>query len=189
LSKVWQKEFDEELKKQRERSQTAAKGSFKGGLEGDKEIHKKYHTATHLLGRALDNVLGVHAPQRGSHINDERLRLDFAYPEKLTPGQLQQVEDMVNEQIAKDLKVTFDTFDTDYALDTLKATGEFRDKYGDQVKVYIIGDIKNQPFTIDVCGGPHVDNTAQLAEGGKKFKIIKEESSSAGVRRIKADLR
>ncbi|MCL1929722.1 alanine--tRNA ligase [Candidatus Saccharibacteria bacterium] len=188
LSQGWQNEFDAELKKQRERSQTASKGSFKGGLEGDKEIHKKYHTATHLLGRSLDNILGVHVPQRGSHINDERLRLDFAYPEKLTPEQLQRVEDMVNEQIKKDLQVTFDTFDTDYALDTLKATGEFREKYGDQVKVYIIGDMKN-PFTVDVCGGPHVQHTGQLAENSKLFKIIKEESSSAGVRRIKAGLR
>lgn len=188
LSKDWLKEFDQELKRQRERSQTAAKGSFKGGLEGDKEIHKKYHTATHLLGKALDNVLGVHAPQRGSHINDERLRLDFSYPEKLTTEQLQQVEDLVNDQIKNDLRVVFDDFDTDYALDVLGATGEFREKYGDKVKVYIIGDINN-PFSVDVCGGPHVESTGQLAEGGKRFKIIKEESSSAGVRRIKADLR
>jgi alanyl-tRNA synthetase len=187
LSNGWQKEFDEELTRQRQRSQTAAKGSFKGGLEGDKEIHKKYHTATHLLGRALDNVLGVHVPQRGSHINDERLRLDFGYPEKVTPEQLEQVEAMVNEAIKANLQVSFDEYDTDYALDVLKATGEFRDKYGDKVKVYLIGEI-DQPFTVDVCGGPHVGHTAELAEGGKKFKIIKEESSSAGVRRIKAVL-
>jgi len=95
---------------------------------------------------------------------------------------------LVNDQIKNDLRVVFDDFDTDYALDVLGATGEFREKYGDKVKVYIIGDINN-PFSVDVCGGPHVESTGQLAEGGKRFKIIKEESSSAGVRRIKADLR
>jgi alanyl-tRNA synthetase len=188
LSKNWQVEFDAELQKQRQRSQTAAKGSFKGGLEGDQEIHKKYHTATHLLGRALDLTLGVHVPQRGSHINDERLRLDFGYPEKLTPDQLRQIEDIVNDQITLDLPVTHAEFDTDYALNELKATGEFRDKYGDKVTVYIIGD-PAQPFTVDICGGPHVTHTGELATDDKKFKILKEESSSAGVRRIKAVLR
>jgi alanyl-tRNA synthetase len=141
------------------------------------------------LNQAIDNVLGVHAPQRGSHINDVRLRLDVAYPEKITPEQIKAMEDMVNEQIEKDLNVSFEIFDTDYALDVLKATGEFRDRYGDKVKVYIMGDIDNHPFSVEVCGGPHVEHTGVLAEDGKKFHIIKEESSSAGVRRIKADLR
>lgn len=187
LSKDWRDEFDAAMKRQREMSQTAAKGSFKGGLEGDQLIHKKYHTATHLLGAALNKVLGVRVAQRGSHINDERLRLDFSYPEKLTDEQIAETEKLVNEAIDADLPVTFAEYDTDYALDELKAIGEFREKYGDKVTVYVVGDIKDA-FTIDVCGGPHVEHTGQLAESGKKFKITKEQSSSAGVRRVKAIL-
>ncbi|MDR1300423.1 MAG: alanine--tRNA ligase [Candidatus Nomurabacteria bacterium] len=187
LSENWTDEFETELRRQRERSQTAAKGTFKGGLEGDAEIHKKYHTATHLLGAALDKVLGVHVAQRGSHINDERLRLDFSYSDKLTGEQVAEVERVVNEAIAADYAVSFDEYDTDFALDELHATGEFRDKYGDKVLVYVIGELE-KPFSVDVCGGPHVEHTGQLAEGGKKFRIVKEQSSSAGVRRIKAVL-
>ena len=187
LSKNWRDEFEVAMKHQREMSQTAAKGSFKGGLEGDQLIHKKYHTATHLLGVALNKVLGMRVAQRGSHINDERLRLDFAYPEKLTAEQIAEVEKLVNEAIDADLPVTFAEYDTDYALDELHAIGEFREKYGDKVTVYIVGDTKDA-FTVDICGGPHVEHTGQLSDGGKKFKVTKEQSSSAGVRRIKAKL-
>jgi alanyl-tRNA synthetase len=183
LSKNWATEFDAELKIQRERSQTAAKGSFKGGLEGDQLIHKKYHTATHLLGAALSQVLGQPVRQRGSHINDERLRLDFTCDEKMTPEQLRQVENVVNQAIAADYEVSFAEYDTDFALDELHATGEFRDKYGEKVLVYVVGPLE-KPFTVDVCGGPHVERTGVLG----KFKIVKEQSSSAGVRRIKAVL-
>ncbi|MDR2523949.1 MAG: alanine--tRNA ligase [Candidatus Nomurabacteria bacterium] len=183
LSENWNAEFDDELTAQRQRSQTASKGTFKGGLEGDAEIHKRYHTATHLLGAALNQVLGVRVAQRGSHINDQRLRLDFTYDEKLSDQQISAVEKIVNQAITDDLPVSFGEYDTDYALDVMHATGEFRDKYSERVTVYIVGDPKT-PFTVDICGGPHVKRTGELG----KFKIIKEQSSSAGVRRIKAIL-
>ncbi|MDR1197153.1 MAG: alanine--tRNA ligase [Candidatus Nomurabacteria bacterium] len=183
LSENWQSEFDAALANQRAMSQTAAKGTYKGGLTGDGEIHKKYHTATHMLGAALRQVLQSPANQRGSNINDERLRLDFSYPEKLTPEQLEQVEDLVNQKIAENLPVSFAEYDTDYALEKLHAIGEFRDKYDDKVIVYTIGQ-PDEPFSVDICGGPHVTATGQLGH----FKIKKEESSSAGVRRIKAVL-
>jgi alanyl-tRNA synthetase len=187
LSENWRNEFDKSLNRQREMSQTASQGEFKGGLAGNSPIHTKYHTATHLLGAALRQVLQSEANQRGSNINDERLRLDFSYPEKLTPEQISQVEDLVNQKIAEDLPVSHAEYDTNYAFDTLHAVGEFRDKYDAKVIVYTIGDPAD-PFSVDICGGPHVTHTAQLAEGGKKFKITKQESSSAGVRRIKAIL-
>jgi alanyl-tRNA synthetase len=136
-----------------------------------------------MLGAALRQVLQADANQRGSNINDQRLRLDFVYPNKLTPEQIQAVEDLVNQKIAEDLPVSFAEYDTDYAFDELHAVGEFRDKYGDKVLVYIIGDLKN-PFSVEICGGPHVTHTGELGH----FKITKEESSSAGVRRIKAIL-
>lgn len=183
LSQKWEEEFEAALAEQRARSQTAVKGAFKGGLEGDTEIHKKYHTACHLLGVAIDKVVGKHCPQRGSHINDERLRLDFACDEKLTDEQLHKIEDIVNEAIRANYEVSFDEYDTDFALDKLHATGEFREKYGDKVLVYVVGPLE-KPFAVDVCGGPHVERTGVLGH----FRIIKEQSSSAGVRRIKAML-
>jgi alanyl-tRNA synthetase len=183
LPKNWQAEFDKSLERQRQMSQTASKGEFKGGLTGDSLMHKKYHTATHLLGAALRQVLQSEASQRGANINDERLRLDFVHPEKLTPEQLKAVEDLVNQKIAEDLPVSFAEYDTNYAFDTLHAIGEFRDKYDDKVIVYTIGD-PARPVSVDICGGPHVTHTGELGH----FKITKEESSSAGVRRIKAIL-
>jgi alanyl-tRNA synthetase len=183
----WREQFDAKMAEQRARSQTAAKGTFKGGLEGDTLQHKKYHTATHLMYRALKNILGEHVVQRGSNITEERLRFDFSHPEKMTPEQIKQVEDIVNEQIEKDLPVTWREENTKEALSS-GVSGAFGDKYGEIVKVYTIGDLESQPYSREICGGPHVDHTGQLAEGGKRFKIIKEESSSAGVRRIKAVL-
>lgn len=182
-------EFERLMKEQRQRSQTASKGVFKGGLGGQTEQHKKYHTATHLMYQALREVLGDHVVQRGSNITEERLRFDFSHPEKVTPEQLKQVEDIVNEQIGKDLKVSFEEYPTKVAIEEKGALGQFGDRYGDTVKVYkMIADGADKPFSFEICGGPHVDYTAQLAEGGKRFKIIKEESSSAGIRRIKAVL-
>ena len=189
ISENWRAEFDEKMKEQRERSQTAAKGTFKGGLGGDSLIHKKYHTATHLMYQALRDVLGDHVVQRGSNITEERLRFDFSHPEKVTPEQQKQVEDIVNEQIAKDLKVSFKEYPTKVAIEEKGALGQFGDRYGDTVKVYeMIADGADKPFSFEICGGPHVDHTLQLFEGDKKFKITKEESSSAGIRRIKAVL-
>ena len=192
VSKHWQKEFDAKMAEQRERSQTAAKGTFKGGLGGQTLQHKKYHTATHLMYQALRDVLGDHVIQRGSNITEERLRFDFSHPEKVTREQLDKVEQIVNEQIAKDLQVSWAEYPTEEATGPLGALGQFGDRYGDTVKVYSMKDAKSpkgeRPFSFEICGGPHVDHTLQLFEDGKKFKILKEESSSAGIRRIKAVL-
>ena len=151
--------------------------------------HKKYHTATHLMYQALREVLGNHVIQRGSNITEERLRFDFSHPEKVTPEQLKQVENIVNEQIKKDLIVTWKEYPTKVAIEEKHALGQFGDRYGDTVKVYNMqAKGADKPFSFEICGGPHVDHTMQLAEDGKKFKIIKEEASSAGIRRIKAVL-
>jgi len=187
LSENWRTEFDAKMAEQRLRSQTATKGVFKGGLEGQTDIHKKYHTTAHLMAQALRMVLGDSVSQCGANINEERIRFDFKYPEKVNPDQIKQIEDIVNEQIEEDLKVSF----TEYPLDEARAigaVGEFNNKYGDKVKVYKIAADNEKPFSLEICGGPHINHTGELSEGGKKFKIIKEESSSAGVRRIKAVL-
>ena len=189
LSKNWREEFDTKMKEQRERSQTASKGKFKGGLEGQTLEHRKLHTATHLMNAALHNMFDGQIAQKGSNINAERLRFDFTFDRKLTDEEKQQIEDTVNEQISKGLEVSWTEYPTDYALNELKAIGVFGDKYGETVKVYTMKAEGEKPFSVEICGGPHVDNTRELAEGGKKFKIVKEQSSSAGVRRIKAVLR
>ncbi len=185
----WQNQFDAKMSEQRARSQTAFKGTFKGGLGGQTLQHKKYHTATHLMYQALRDVLGPHVIQRGSNITEERLRFDFSHPEKMTPEQISKVEDVVNQQIKNDLMVSFEEYPTKVAIEEKGALGQFGDRYGDTVKVYkMIADGADKPFSFEICGGPHVENTGQLAEEGKTFKIIKEESSSAGIRRIKAVL-
>lgn len=189
LSENWRQEFDDKMAEQRARSQTAAKGTFKGGLGGQTLQHKKYHTATHLMYQALRDVLGDHVVQHGSNITEERLRFDFSHPQKMTPEEIKKVEDIVNEQIAKDLKVSYAEYPTKVAREEKGALGQFGDRYGDTVKVYkMIADGEEEPFSFEICGGPHVDHTLQLFEDDKKFKIIKEESSSAGIRRIKAVL-
>ena len=189
LSKNWREEFDAKMKEQRERSQTASKGKFKGGLEGQTLEHRKLHTATHLMNAALHNMFKGQIAQKGSNINAERLRFDFTFDRKLTDEEKQQIEDTVNDQISKGLEVSWAEYPTDYALNELKAIGVFGDKYGETVKVYTMKAEGEKPFSVEICGGPHVNNTRELAEGGKKFKIVKEQSSSAGVRRIKAVLR
>ena len=192
LSDNWRQEFDDKMAEQRARSQTAAKGTFKGGLGGQTLQHKKYHTATHLMYQALRDVLGDHVVQRGSNITEERLRFDFSHDQKVTPEQLQQVEDIVNAQIAKDLRISFAEYPTSEATGPLGALGQFGDRYGDTVKVYSMKDPhspnEERPFSFEICGGPHVDHTLELFDDGKKFKIVKEEASSAGIRRIKAVL-
>ena len=187
LDPDWRQEFDELMKQQRERSRTATKGEFKGGLADHSEITTKYHTATHLMYKALKTILGDHVIQRGSNITDERLRFDFSHNQKMTPEQIKQVEDIVNEQIAKDLPVSWREENTKEALAN-GAAGAFGDRYGDIVKVYTIGDPNGDYYSREICGGPHVEHTGQLADGNKHFKIVKEESSSSGVRRIKARL-
>lgn len=184
----WEKKFDRLMKEQKERSQTATKGVFKGGLVDHSDQTKKLHTATHLMYEALRQVLGDHVVQRGSNVSAERTRFDFSHPEKVPREKLDEVEKIVNEQIKKDLKVEWRECPTDEAF-RLGAKGAFGDKYGDKVKVYTMGAPGEKPFSIEICGGPHVEHTGQLAEGGKKFYISKEEASSSGVRRIKAILR
>ena len=186
LSDNWRAEFDARMAEQRQRSKTARKGQFSGGLEGHDPIHLKYHTATHLLGAALRKVLKApDLQQHGSNITAERLRFDFNH-DKLTPEEKQAVEDQVNAWIDADLPVSFAVYPTDEAL-KMGAIGAFGERYGDEVKVYSIGEGDNV-ISFEVCGGPHVEHTGVLAEGGMRFKITKEESSSAGIRRIKAVL-
>jgi len=187
VDKNWRANFDKLMKEQKDRSRTASQGQFKGGLGGHSEIHKKYHTATHLMYKALKLVLGDHVTQRGSNITEERLRFDFSHGEKVTPEQIKKVEAIVNQQIAKDLPVSWQEVPTKEAI-AGGALGAFGDKYGEKVKVYTIGNPAKDWFSKEICGGPHVEHTGQLGEGGNHFKIIKEEASSAGVRRIKAVL-
>ncbi len=183
LSENWRAEFDVALQEQRDRSKTASKGMFKGGLEDHGEQTTKYHTATHLLLAALQNLIDANVAQQGSNITAERVRFDFNLDHKMTPEEIQKVEAQVNEWIEADLPVVFAEYDKAYARDELKAHGQFWDKYPEKLTVYTIGDMEN-PVSREVCGGPHVDRTGKLGH----FKIKKEESSSAGVRRIKAIL-
>ena len=176
--KVDLNKFDELFKAHQEKSRQGAEQKFKGGLAEQNEVTTAYHTATHLLHEALREVLGEHVKQNGSNITVDRLRFDFTHPQKMTPEEIKKVEDLVNEQIQKDLPVTYEEMTYDEAKKS-GAIGLFTNKYGDRVKVYTIGD-----FSKEICGGPHVTHTGELG----RFKIKKEESSSSGVRRIKAIL-
>jgi alanyl-tRNA synthetase len=187
LNSKWKDQFDSAMQQQKERSRTASAGQFKGGLADHSDISIKYHTATHLMYRALRNILGDHVIQRGSNITPERLRFDFTHPQKVTPEEIKLIEDMVNEQIQKDWEVTWREENTKQALAD-GVMGAFGDKYGEVVKVYTVGDPDGENYSREICGGPHVERTGKLSEGGLKFKIKKEESSSAGIRRIKAVL-
>ena len=173
-------EVDEEGFKKRflehqEKSRTASKGKFKGGLSGNSEIETKYHTATHLLNAALKKIIGPSVHQLGSNITEERLRFDFPCDHKLTDDEKQKVEDLVNEWIEEGLPVIKETMSKEQAIKS-GAECMFIDKYPDEVTVYKIGDVSKE-----LCGGPHVKSTKEIGH----FKIKKEESSSAGVRRIK----
>ena len=183
LTENYREEFEEALKEQRERSQTASKGMFKGGLEDHGEQTVKYHTACHLLLAALQKLISPDIVQKGSNITADRVRFDFNLDHKMTPEEISAVENQVNEWIEADLPVVFDEYEKAYARNTLKAHGQFWDKYPEILKVYTIGDFDN-PISREVCGGPHVEHTGALGH----FKVKKEESSSAGVRRIKAIL-
>ena len=167
-------------KKHQEASKSLDAGKAKGGLAEQSDITTKYHTATHLLQQALVDVLGDEVSQKGSNITNERMRFDFTFDRPMTKDEIQKVEDIVNEQIKNDLPVTMEVM----PLEKAKAEGAralFTNKYGEDVKVYTIGT-KDRWFSKEVCGGPHVQHTAQIGE----FKIQKEQSSSAGVRRIRA---
>jgi alanyl-tRNA synthetase len=170
-------EFNEELKKHQELSRTASAGMFKGGLADNKEETTQLHTAAHLMLAGLRKILGDHVHQRGSNINGERLRFDFSHPEKMTDEQKQAVEAYVNEAIQAHVPVVM----TEMSVEEAKAQGAegaFENKYGDVVKVY-----SAEGFSTEICGGPHVVNTGDIKG---VFRIKKEESSSSGVRRIKA---
>lgn len=186
LPSDWREQFDAKMEEQRNRSRTATKGEFKGGLGGQDLIHKKYHTATHLLQSALREIFGTELRQHGSNITEERLRFDFNLDHKMTPEEITKAEELVNGWIAEDLPVEFKMYPTQEALD-MGAIGPFGERYGEEVKVYKMGEGDNVA-SLEICGGPHVDHTGQLGEEGKKFKITKEEASSAGIRRIKAVL-
>ena len=176
------KEFNKELKKHQQLSRTASAGKFKGGLADASEETTKLHTTAHLLLESLRRVLGDHIYQKGSNINAERLRFDFSHPEKLTDEEKQKVEDLVSEQIQKKLPVNCEEMSLEEAK-KINAMGVFENKYGEKVKVYFIG-LGDNIFSKEICGGPHVKNTSELG----KFRIKKEQSSSSGVRRIKAIL-
>jgi len=176
-------EFEMEFKKHQALSRTAAAGMFKGGLADTSVETTKLHTATHLLHRALHMVLGDHVSQKGSNITVERLRFDFSHPTKITPDELQKIENLVNEQIKKNLPVTMRVMKKDDALKS-GAFGFFVEKYGDEVKVYTVGDPDGSWFSKEICGGPHVSFTGEL----EHFTIVKEEAVSAGIRRIYASV-
>lgn len=179
----WDEEFQRLMNEQKERSRTAQAGQYKGGLTDHEPRTLAHHTATHIMHQALHQVLGDHIVQRGANVSSERLRFDFTHPAKLTDEEKAEIEQIVNDQIEKDLKVSWKEYSTDEAF-KMGAKGAFGDKYGDVVKVYVMQAEGEKPFSIEICGGPHVERT----KGMGRFKISKEESSSAGVRRIKAKL-
>ena len=170
--------FKEAFEKHQEISRSGAEQQFKGGLADHSEKTTALHTATHMLHKALRTVLGEHVGQKGSNITVDRLRFDFTHPSPMSSEEIKKVEDMVNVQIERNLEVTCETMSLEEARDT-GAIAFFDSKYGEQVKVYSVGD-----YSKEVCGGPHVKNTSEMGH----FKILKEQSSSAGVRRIKAIL-
>lgn len=174
--------FQEAQKQHQELSRTSSAGMFKGGLADTSDMSTKYHTTTHLLLKALREIIGDHVYQKGSNITPERLRFDFPSENKLTPEQIKKVEDLVNEQIEKALPVTYEELPKEEAL-KLVPYAAFIEKYGDIVKVYYIGE-KENPYSVEICNGPHVTNTKELG----KFKIIQQENVGAGIKRIKAIL-
>lgn len=182
---VDRKNFDDEFIKHQEISRTGSEQKFKGGLADHSEQVVKYHTAAHLMLAALRQVLGPEVFQKGSNITAERLRFDFSHPQKMTEAEIKEVENIVNKKIEENLPVKMEEMTLEEAKKE-GAMGVFEARYGERVKVYSIGDPAKggQVFSKEICGGPHVQNTGILG----KFKIVKEEASSAGVRRIKAIL-
>lgn len=175
---VDQEGFDAAFKEHQEKSRVLSAGQYKGGLESHSEAATKYHTATHLLNAALKAVLSPDCNQKGSNITDERMRFDFNFPRAMTEEEIRAVEALVNEKIAEDIPVVY----REMSLEEARAeqfVGVFDSKYGDVVKTYSIGE-----FSKEMCGGPHVERTGVLG----RFKIVKEQSSAAGIRRIKAVL-
>lgn len=175
--------FDERLEQHQELSRSQMAGRFKGGLGDATEETTRLHTATHLLHRALQLVLGDHVGQMGSNITPERLRFDFSHPEKMTPEQIKEVENLVNQKISEELPVKQVILPKEEA-EKYGAMHFFKEKYGDEVSIYFVGDSLDTAWSKEFCGGPHVKNTSEIGH----FKILKEESVAKGVRRIKAVL-
>jgi alanyl-tRNA synthetase len=175
-------EFKKELEKHQDLSRTASAGMFKGGLADASLETTKLHTAAHIMLAGLRKILGEEVGQKGSNITAERLRFDFSYGGKMTKEQIDKTEQFVNDIIKKDLHITFEEMSLERAKE-IKATGAFESKYGKMVKVYTVGSGEGI-ISREICGGPHVDRTGILGH----FKIQKEESSSSGVRRIRAVL-
>jgi alanyl-tRNA synthetase len=176
--KVDSASWNASMKAHQDRSRQGAERKFKGGLADQSWTSTRYHTATHLLHKALRDVLGTWVEQRGSNISADRMRFDFSHPQKMTPDELRRVEALVNDAIRRDLPVHYEEMSVDEAR-ARGAIGLFEERYGERIKVYVVGD-----FSSEICGGPHVGHTGQIG----RFKIVKEEASSAGVRRIKAVL-
>jgi alanyl-tRNA synthetase len=170
--------FNTHFKQHQERSRQANTEKFKGGLADHSERTTQLHTATHLLQQALRDVLGTHVRQMGSNITPERLRFDFSHPQRLTTDEIKRVEEIVNQQIQRDLPVTMEVMPLQQALDQ-GAIAFFGERYGDLVKVYKIGD-----YSMEVCGGPHVQHTGTMG----RFRILKSETIGQGVQRVRADL-
>src|SRR5262245_19333192 len=176
--KVNSESWNASMKAHQDRSRQGAERKFKGGLADQSWTSTRYHTATHLLHKALRDTLGTWVEQRGSNITADRMRFDFSHPQKMTPEEIRRVEGIVNDAIARDLRVHYEEMTVDEAK-ARGAIGLFEDRYGDKVKVYVVAG-----FSSEICGGPHVGHTAQIGS----FRIVKEEASSAGIRRIKAVL-
>jgi alanyl-tRNA synthetase len=187
-------EFNKEMEKHQELSRTGAEQKFAGGLADHSEQTVRYHTAAHLVLAALRQVLGSHVSQKGSNITAERLRFDFSHPAKMTPEEIKKTENLVNQKIQENLPVNMEEMSLKEAK-AQGATGVFEERYGERVKVYSIGPSarastelsrmsSGPPFSREICGGPHVKNTAELGH----FKIVKEESVAEGIRRIRAVL-
>jgi alanyl-tRNA synthetase len=179
----WETQYRALMQEQKERSRTAASGLFKGGLADRSEATTQLHTTTHLLYAALRKVLGDHVVQRGSNITPERLRFDFSHPARMTPQELARVEAIVNENIERDWPMTVSEMSPGDAF-ARGALGAFGDRYGPTVTVYTAGDPDGEWYSKEICGGPHVAHTAELGH----FRIVKEESSASGVRRVRAVL-
>ncbi len=177
---VNRKEFEEGFRAHQDLSRTASAGTFKGGLADHSDIVVRYHTATHLLQKALRDVLGPDVWQKGSNITSERTRFDFTYPQKMTDDQKKQVEDLVNKWIQVDAEMKQEMMPLEKAKE-LGAIGLFGEKYADTVSIYTATDKEGNVISREFCGGPHVEHTGLVG----KFRIAKEEAVSAGVRRIK----
>ncbi len=186
--------YDKMMEEHKEKSRAGAEQKFKGGLGDTSEMSVKYHTTTHLLHKALREVLGEHVEQKGSNITPERLRFDFSHPQKMTDEEKRRVEEIVNQKIQEDLPVKNIVLPKEEA-EKVGAMHFFGDKYGDQVSVYYIGESLDTAYSKEFCGGPHISRTGDLAKpinpstgSGSKFSILKEEAVAAGIRRIKAVL-